>query len=198
MFLRSPSGTSSASVAACFVTGSLSPVRDASGDAQRGCAEQSAVGADGVAFAQHEDVAAHQFPRGHRVKVAVTQHRRCRRGHRLQCGDRRFGSAFLDETEDAVKQDNGRDDQGVDRQAGRALGQPCGDRDRNRHQQEVDERILELRQDLPPERHRWFGPQLVGPIALQTAFGFGRCEPRCGLYAQIARDVERVPSRRIQ
>ena len=47
-------------------------------------------------------------------------------------------------------------------------------RDRRRDEQQDDEDVLELREELPPRRHRRLGGQLVSAVALEPDARFGR------------------------
>ena len=104
-----------------------------------------------------------------------------------QRGDGVFGLALLDEAEDALSTT-------IAAITIASIGAPAApsttqatQRDRDRHEQQVDQRILELRQDLSPDRHRRLGPQLVTAQPHEPSEGLLVREPRRGLDPQLRR-----------
>ena len=150
-------------------------------DAQRGGGQQSAVGGDGVALAEHDDIAGDDLGGVHAHDLAVTQHRGLRGSHLGERGHGLFGAGLLNIAEHGVDDQDQHDHDRIERQrfaafgsGGRvhALDEP---RDRGDHgggQQQVDQRVLELGQELLPLRHRRRAGQLVRAELLKTALGF--------------------------
>ena len=186
MFRRSPSGTAAASVAASFSTASLSPVSEASCTRSAVGFDQARVGADGVALAEQQQVAAHQLGAGHAQRHAVAHHGRGGLGHARQRGHRVARLGFLHEAQGAVEQHDGRDHDRIDRPAGAAFEPPGGQRDRDRGQQQVDQRVLEMRQHAAPRRQRWRAAQHVAAVLREPLGGF------CGAEAAFEIGAERV------
>jgi hypothetical protein len=94
----------------------------------------------------------------------------------------------LREPDRAVQHDHGRDDDRIDRPAGVALEAPCEQRDHDRHQQQVDQRILELRRQPPPSRARRRLPQHVRAVGREPARGLGGSQAGVEVRAEGLRD----------
>ena len=103
MSSRSPSAAGSGSVAASLSTASLSPVSEASCTRSDAACDQARIRADGVAFAEHEQVAAHQLGAGHAQHLPVAHDGRGHRGHAGQRGHGVLRLGFLHIAEDALR-----------------------------------------------------------------------------------------------
>jgi len=136
-----------------------------------------------------QQVAGHEVGRRNLLQPAVTDHRR---GGSRQPGERRdgiLGATFLGEPYGGVQQEDGDDHDGVDRQPLRALREPGDDRDRDGHQQQVDEGVSELVEDLAPPRSRCVPHEDVGTVGGQSVRGLGRGEAQVGIRAEALCNV---------
>ena len=79
------------------------------GHLQRGDIHQAAVGSDGVALLDQQNIAGDQVERGDLLLFAVAQHRGHGRGHLLQRGHGGFGAFFLKVTDNGIEQHDGDD-----------------------------------------------------------------------------------------
>ena len=130
---------------------------------------QARIRTYGVTLVQIEQVAAHQPGAGHPQYLTVTQDSRGHGRHARQGGHGVLGLGFLHITEDCVEQDNRRDDDCVHRPADRALDHPGQQRDGNGAQQQVNQRILKMRQDAPPGRDARCRPKFVRTVLREPA-----------------------------
>ncbi len=174
-------------------------------DAQACRGEQASVGGYGVAFAEHDDVARHHVGGVDAFDGAVAHHVGLRRGHLGERLDRRFRLRFLDVAERRVDDEDEHDDDGVERQClglgtWRGVGafdEPCDQRDAGRGEQQVDQRIFELREEFPPFRHGRRGCEFVRAILFEPSFGFGAAESGVRVDAERLRHLCGVGERRI-
>ena len=82
-------------------------------DLERGQFDQAQVGRHDVAGLEFNQVAGHQLRRVNQRGVSVADDARLRAGHFLQGRHRALGAVFLDETDDAVKEHDDHDGDGV-------------------------------------------------------------------------------------
>ena len=137
--------------------------------AQRRGLHQARIRADGVALAEHEHVATHQLGAGHAQQLPVAHDARGHRGHPRQRGHGVLRLGFLHIAQNPVEQDDQRDDDRIHRPAARALDHPGDERDGDGAQQQVDERILELRQEATPGGCARSRSELVGAVLREPA-----------------------------
>ena len=78
-----------------------------------------------------------------------------------------------------------------------ALGDPRHQRDDDRGEQQVDQRVGELGEELPPGGHGSRRLELVRAVALDAGSRLGRAQPELDVRAQLARDVGRVAAPRL-
>ena len=168
------------------------------GDPQDTRLEQAPVSPDGVPLPQDQHVAAHEVDGGHGPQLAVAQHGGRGRRHGLQGGDGVLRLVLLDEPEQRVQYHDGKDDEGVDGQARGSLDDPGSRRDDDGDEQEVDQRVLELGEDLAPQRHGWRGTQLVRPVHRETASSLLRAEPNGRLDGEVTGDVGGITQGRVR
>jgi hypothetical protein len=95
---------------------------------------------------------------------------------------------LLHVAEHAVEQHDDRDHDRIDRPAA-ALDCPGNERNGDRPQQQVDQRVLELRQHQPPARCRRGGAQLVRSVPRQAAGRFGAAQAALEIGFADARDL---------
>ena len=171
------------------------------GDAQRRGGEQSSIGGDGVALAEHDDVAGHDIGRIDVNELAVAQHRSLRRGHLGERLDRLLGAGFLNVPQYRVDDQDQDDDNRIERQhfaafrAGRGVGlfnEPRDQRDDGGRQQQVYQRILELGQELLPLGHRRRAGQLVRTEFLKSPLGLGFAQADGRIDIKRCGDVVRI------
>ena len=172
---------SSGSVRASLSTASLSPVSDASDTFSVAADSSRAVRRHGVALGEQHDVARHQLP-GWAPAAARRPAPRWRSSRSSAAAPRprsppapaaRTRAAAFSTTID-------RDDDRVERHAGAALDQPRQQRDHDRREQQVDERVPELREELPPPGHRLGGGDLVRPVSASRRAASSAVSPRSG------------------
>ena len=139
---------------------------------QRRSLNQPRIGAHGIALAQHQQVAAHQFRAGHAQQARITHHCRCGLGHARQRGHGVFGPRRLHKTQDAVQDDDGGDNQRVHRPAIAAVHGPGDQRNRNGDQQQVNQRVLKVGQHAAPGGNPQRGAQGIAAVCRQPPRGF--------------------------
>ena len=159
------------------------------GDRQRRGLDQATVGRDRIALGEQQHVAGHDVDRRHLLLRPVSHHRRRRRGHPLQSGDRLFGARFLDIAEHGVEHDDHDDDDDLERDLLRALDDPGDEGHDDGAEQEVDERVGELGDELAPGRNGRRSVELVRPEALQASGGFGGGQAGRGVGVEVGGDV---------
>ena len=136
---------------------------------QRRGLNQACIRPDSVTLAEHEQVPTHQLGAGQPLYLTVTQDRRCRCGHPRQCGDGVLGLGFLQIAQNRVEQHNRPDDDGIHRPASHALDHPSDERDGNGGQQQVDQGIMEVRQEATPRGLPRGGAEFVGAVLRKPA-----------------------------
>ena len=158
----------------------LSPVSDASATLQVRRGEQPSVGADGVALGEHQDVAAHELDR----------RKRCCRPSRstvavvavMRCSAATARSALASWRSRARRwQHDAEHDQRFEGQTLGALEAPGRERDDDGTEQQIDERIVELQQDLAPRGHLGGSGELVLPVASEVFRGLRRAQAARGI-----------------
>ena len=143
-------------------------------DAQRGRLHETQVGGDDVALLEEEDVARHDIPGGHELRLVVPDDARLRAGHALERIHGLLGPVLLDEADDAVEDDDGQDD-------GRVLGVADERGDHRCHQEHHDHGARELVQQQAPGRALLRLDELVGPVSRQAFGSVKASEPRRGI-----------------
>ena len=123
------------------------------GDGQRVGLEQTAVRGDRVTLREQQDVAGHHLGRGDPLLAPVAEHAGRRRGQPLQRGHRLLGTRLLHVAEHGIREDDRSDHDRVVRRSLAALQHPGDQRDHDRREQQVDQRVGELPEELPPLRH---------------------------------------------
>ena len=123
--------------------------------------QQAQVGRHAIAGFQQDDVAGHQAGHVHHLPLAATQHPRGRRQHGLQGGQRLFGLALLDETDQGIDQHHRHDHRRVDVVAEQSGQHRRGD-------QEQDQRVVELLQESAQRRTPRRRRQAVGAMPGQA------------------------------
>ena len=173
--------------------------------AQCGGVHQARIGADQIALGELHQVAAHQLRARDALHLPIAHHRTGGRRHGGQGGHRVLGLDLLRIAERSIERDDERDDDRIHRYAVPAFDRPGDERHRHRGKQQVDQRILQLREDATPGRPARLGTQLVGAVSAQARRRLGGAEPalqigverrghRCGV--QQRRVAERVMGRR--
>ena len=161
------------------------------GDAQRCGCEQSPIGRHRVAFAQHENIAGNDLGRVDAADLAAAQHGGLRCGHLGQRVDGLLGLRLLQVAQHRVHDQNQHDNDGIEGQRLaalsarlriRPLNEPRDQRNQRGGKQQVDQRILELLQELLPFRRFGAAGQLVAaellqaPLRLVVAQAYGRVD----------------------
>ena len=145
-------------------TGALSPVSEDSATRQGICRDQPGISADGITLVQDQDVAAAPMPRTGTVFSS-----RSRSTVEFAAVITRSAatavSALFSWTKPRtpLNSDHGPDHDRVNRHAGGTFHRPGKDGDGDGRQQQVDQRVLELPEDLPPQRHRRCGRSSLAP-----------------------------------
>jgi hypothetical protein len=127
-------------------------------------ADQAQVGGHAIPRLEQHEVAWHEVGDRDAHASTVAQNAGMWRDHLADGVERLLRLAFLNEADDGVDQDDGDDHRGID-----AVADQCG-RDRRR-QEEVDQRIVELREEPPDRMGPRRGRQLVGTVGLQAPCG---------------------------
>ena len=116
-----------------------------------------------------------------------------RRRHPLQRRDRLLGAGLLHVAEDRVGDDDRRDHDRVERRRLAALQHPRHQRDHDRGQQQVDQRVGELAEELAPRRHTL---RRLEPVRPRIARAAPPPPPRSSRYARPCRAPRRPRPRR--
>ena len=132
--------------------------------------DQPQVGRGFVARLNHDNIADHNLARINLVALAAPQHRRMRRDHVTDCGQRLFCLALLQKADDRVDHNHRDNHARIDEVAQK----PCR---RCRRQQEIDQHIVELCQKAQNRTGARRGWQLVRTIDLQAADRLGCVQP---------------------
>jgi hypothetical protein len=159
--------------------------------------EQPGVGADRIALAEEQDVTWHHVVDAELLLATVAQHASARRGHALERRDRCLRLALLEKPEDAVPQHDQRDDDRLDRRPMRSLEEPRHERDDDRREQQVDQRICELGDELAPGRRSGLRVQPVGTDTNQPCSRLRRGKAQLRVAAERAGNVGAVAQRGI-
>ncbi len=166
---------------------------------ERGAADQARVGGDGVAFLQQDEIAGHHVGRGDGPALAVPDHVGVGGRHPAQGGHGFLGARLLHVAQQRVEHDHRQDRDRLVGQRGIALYQPQAGGDRGGDEQQDDQRVLELGEDLAPDRDRSLRGQLVGAVALPPAAGLGLVETALRVGAERGQHrVGRVPVGRVE
>ena len=104
--------------------GRLSPVRAASAVCKAADSIEAAIGRDGVAFLDEDDVARHDLRCGHASSLPATDHRGIGRRHRPKCRDRSLGTRLLHIAHRCVQEHDGKDRDGFIGEGGVPLHDP--------------------------------------------------------------------------
>jgi hypothetical protein len=130
-------------------------------DAERGGLDQARVRPDRIALGQDQQVSGNEFGRWHAQQSAVAHDAGGHRGHPRKGRHRALCARLLHVAQDGVEDHDQRDHDRVDRPVVPPLDHPGDQRHRHRAQQQVDQRVLELRQDAAPSRYRQDRAQFV-------------------------------------
>ena len=169
---------------------------------QRGGLHQARIGAHRVALGEHQQVALDQPGAGHPGHRAVAQHagggggHLCQRRHRLRC------LVFLQPPQHRIEHHHSGDHNGVQRPAGRAtlataLEPPGGQGHRRCCAQQIDQRVLQMRQRTAPSGHGRDRAEFVGAVFEQPGGGLTGAEPTRQVGAERQRQIGDVAQRRI-
>ena len=132
------------------------------------------VGRDLVARFEQHDVPRHELFRGNHARLAAAHGPRLGGQHVADRIQRLLGLALLDEAEQRVEDDDAEDDRRVEPQVQHQLGEAGAEQD-------VDQDVVELRQE-PHERSALLAfRQPVGPVLLQAARRLARVEAFLGV-----------------
>jgi hypothetical protein len=172
-------------------TGSLSPVRAASATVRLVARSSRALGED-------DDVARHELHGGYADGRSVAHDRGHGCGEPLERGGGLLGTPFLEVSQDRVADDDGRDHEGVDGRSRDAFHGPHDQRHGDRGEQEIDERVGELTDELPPGRDGGRDRQTVRSVGDQPPLGRGARKPGVRIGLQRANDVRRRGDARIE
>ncbi len=130
-------------------------------NAQPMALQKPQIGRDPIPGFQQHDVPGHQGLDFHPASPAVTQHRRVRCQQLLDGGQRPLGTMLLNQADDGIDDDDGKDDRRI-----HDMAEQC--RDQRRTQQHVDQHVVELGQELPGQAALRGRRQPVCPVAAQT------------------------------
>ena len=172
---RAPTGA--ASGATSFSTASLSPVSDASATVSDAASTSRRVGADRVALGEHQHVARHDLGGRDPLLAPVAHDARRRRRHPLQRRHRLLGPRLLHVAEHGVERR--RSPRSRSRRTGTPSApssDPRDQRDDHRGEQQVDQRVGELREELAPRGHGRRRLELVRPVPLEPGGRLGRAQ----------------------
>lgn len=142
--------------------------------------------------AQHGDVAGDDVDGGKAFLPPVAPHAGRGPGHALEGGDRLLGPGLLDVAQHAVGHDDHGDDDDLDRHPVAAFERPRRQRDDDGAHQQVDQRVGELGEELPPRRHPLGGVEPVGPVASEARRRLGAGQPPVDVRTQLGGDPGRL------
>ncbi len=162
------------------------------GDRQRCRRHQPPVGADSVAFGEQHDVARDEIHGVDPLLDTVTHHRGRDSDHALEGGHRLLGPSLLHVTEHGVGDEDGGNDEALERETVGPLDGPRDERDDRGGDEQVDEWVGELRQQLAPPRNPGARLDLVGAGSRQSSPGLGRREPAGEVGVDLPCDRRRV------
>jgi len=138
-------------------------------DGQVEAFDKSHVSRDVVAGVQKDDVPGDNLPAGDDPDPAFSHNMSLRRSHLLEGAQGRFRAALLDDTQYRIQGDDGNDGQSVYIAFTGVGADDCGD-DR-RHDQQDDDKAVELLPEHLQEGRRRLLPQLVRPVLDQALAG---------------------------
>ena len=165
MFVRSASGVSSGSGAGCLATGSDSPVSAASAASSAAVSSRRASRAHGVASAEQQHVARHEFARLDALLGAATEHAGVQAGELAQRLHRAFRATLLKRADERVEHHHDEDDDCI-----AAFSHDEGDRRGDK--ENADQRTRELPQHDRGERPALRLRKGVWTVCGQTFSGF--------------------------
>ena len=188
MFTRSPSPTGSAIEPIVLQHRLALPSQRRLRDRQRRRLDQPGVGRDRVALGERQDVARHHLGGRNPLLAPIAHDPGRRRRHPLQRRDRLLGTRLLHVTEHGIGDDDRRDHDRVVRRRLAPLERPRDERDDDGREQQIDQRVGELAEELPPRRHALGRLEPVRPEARQPRGRLRRAQPPSGVRAQGRRD----------
>ena len=197
MFTRSPSADLAATASTSFRTASLSPVSDASATVSDAASTSRPSAATASPSASSSTSPGTTSAAGIRSSRAVAHDPGRRRRHPLQRRHRLLGPRLLHVAEHGVGEDDRRDHDRVERRLLPTLQHPRHQRDHDGGKQQVDQRIGELAEDLPPCRHRPGRLQRVRPEPRQPLCRLRRAQSPARVSAQRSGDLVRPATPRL-
>ena len=153
-------------------------------DQQRVRLHQTGIGRHPVALGQQQHVARHEVGAADGAGDAVAQHRGIGHCQARQRGGSALGACLLHETHQRIECHDDDDHQRIHRPAMVALQPPGRQRHQHRHQQQADQRVLELRQQAAPGGNRGDGREAVRPVFGEAARGLGGGQALAGIDLQ--------------
>ena len=144
-------------------------------DLHRGALDDTAVGRDGVACFEHDNIADDKLGGRNRDDLPVTDDLRLGSAHLLERCKGLFCLRFLHDAEHGIHDDNEADDHDVGKVC-LALCNACQCADHGSHDQHDDHGIGHLSEETLPERILLRFLELVQPIPLETLLRLGRRE----------------------
>ena len=120
-----------------------------------------------VACLDEDDVADHEFPRGNGHLVAAADDLGIGGGHLLESRQGRFSLGLLDHPDHRIEDHDDHDGDGVHDFAQKQ-------RNHRGHDQDDDQKVVELGEKQLQETRAGFLLQLVGPVFFQPLLGFFR------------------------
>jgi len=140
---------------------------------QVGSVGQARIGPDGIAFVEDQQITAHQCGAGNALQLPGTQHAGRGLGHSRQRCDGTSSLGLLHPADHGIEHDDDGDNDRVQRPAVAPFDDPGRQRHGGSQQQQVDQRILQLRQGPTPGGHGRHGTEFIGTVARQPASGLG-------------------------
>ena len=144
---------------------------------QGGGLDQPAIGRNGVAFLDEDDVARDDLRRGDASPLAASDHGGISRRHRAKCRDGSLGTRLLHIAHGRVQEHDGKDGDGFVGEGRVALHDPERRGDRCGDEKQDDEHILKLRQESPPRRDRLLRGELVWSVLREPSARFLVAQP---------------------
>jgi hypothetical protein len=145
-------------------------------DAKRGRLDEARIRPDRVAFGQEQQVAGNQFGARHTQRSPVSHDARGCCGHACKSRHRALRARLLHMAQRGVGDDDQPDHDGVDRPVVPAFDHPGDHGHCDGAKQQVDQRILELRQDPAPAWYRRRSAKFVCSLLGQAVHGLHRRE----------------------
>ena len=166
-------------------------------DPQPAHVHQPAVGTDGVALAELQQVTDDEVGCRYLLEPAVSDDGRARGGEPRECGHRVLGAAFLGQPDGCVQHKDRDDHEGVHRQPLRSFREPGGDGDQHCYQQQGDQRVGELVQRLAPPGRGHPSDQGVRTLAGQPSRGLDTREAGVEISAELLANSRGRGGRRV-